>query len=88
MEENERKYIPVYAAYDFGGGIHPLAIVWDGMNYKVERVLSIRKGNESKTRADYDRYSVVISGRERTLCLERDETVNRGCYGRWFVLPQ
>jgi len=87
MEEQRRKYIPVYAVYDFDGRIRPLAIVWDGLNYKVEKVLRVRKGKEAKVRVNYDCYSVIILGKERMLYLEQDETINRGCYGRWFVIP-
>ena len=84
---NEKKiYVRVNAQFDRQGFIHPSAIIWtDGRTYEIDKVTSVKHMHASKAGGNGDRYTVMISGKERYLFYERSSDLMGNQVGKWFV---
>lgn len=71
-----RKYIPVYALIDKTGKIRPLAIEYDGANYRVDRVLNVQNMQYRKEGGSGLRFACRFGTKERILYLEGN---------RWYI---
>lgn len=79
MDKREKKYVPVTVRFDVDGKLRPLIIEYeDGKEYRIDRILDVRRAACESVGGVGDRYTCLIQGRESYLWLEK---------GRWFVIP-
>ena len=77
MDKREKKYVPVTVRFDVDGKLRPLIIEFeDGKEYRIDRILDVRRAACESVGGVGDRYTCLIQGRESYLWLEK---------GRWFV---
>ena len=79
MDKREKKYVPVTVRFDVDGKLRPLIIEFeDGKEYRIDRILDVRRAACESVGGVGDRYTCRIQGKESYLWFEK---------GRWFVIP-
>ena len=77
MDKREKKYVPVTVRFDVDGKLRPLIIEFeDGKEYRIDRILDVRRAACESVGGVGDRYTCRIQGKEAYLWHEK---------GRWFV---
>lgn len=77
MDKREKKYVPVTVRFDVDGKLRPLIIEFeDGKEYRIDRILDVRRAACESVGGVGDRYTCRIQGKESYLWFEK---------GRWFV---
>ena len=77
MDKREKKYVPVTVRFDVDGKLRPLIIEYeDGKEYRIDRILDVRRAACESVGGVGDRYTCRIQGKESYLWFEK---------GRWFV---
>lgn len=68
IERREKCYVEVIADHDTGGGVTPLAIIWeDGRRFEVDRVMERRYAASMKVGGHGMRYAIEVGGRQKFL---------------------
>ena len=81
METDHKVYVSVIEIRNKSGRVLPLAVVWeDGIRYKIDKVLDIRKAASLKAGGAGLRYTIRVRGQERHLFLEDDKDG-----AKWFL---
>ena len=81
METDLKVYVSVIEIRNKNGQVLPLAVVWeDGIRYKIDKVLDIRKAASIKAGGAGIRYTIRVRGQERHLFLEDDKNG-----AKWFI---
>ena len=81
METDLKVYVSVIEIRNKNGHVLPLAVVWeDGIRYKIDKVLDIRKAASIKVGGAGIRYTIRVRDRETYLFFEESKTG-----AKWFV---
>lgn len=77
MEQSNKVYVTVDVRFEPDGRRKPLSIIWEnGEEYKIDRVLDVRRAASLKAGGAGIRYKVKIGELEAHIFLEED---------KWFV---
>lgn len=77
MEKAVKVYVAVDARFESDGRMLPLSVTWeDGVKYKIDKVLDIRRAASLKAGGTGIRYTIRIRRTETYLFLEEN---------KWFV---
>lgn len=89
MERSPKVYVDVIVEFDPDGRMRPRVLKWeDGRKYGIDRVKDVRPAYSAKAGGQGDRYTIMVSGREKYLYFEHNSNANNQNIGRWFVERQ
>ena len=81
MENEHKVYVDVIEKRRKDGRILPIFVLWeDGIRYKIDKILDLRRAASLKAGGVGLRYTVRVGGRETYLYLEDDKVD-----AKWFV---
>ena len=81
MDNDQKVYVDVIEKRRKDGRILPIFVLWeDGIRYKIDKILDLRRAASLKAGGVGLRYTVRVGGRETYLYLEDDKVD-----AKWFV---